>query len=167
MRRLFLLFFLIYGAALFAKDVNPILRELDKALQNKQVYVAQKYARIDELKKGVRKFTLSRDDKNLYNYYMSLFEAYKSFKYDSAYYYLEQAKSRAIVLKDPQLLAKTRIKEGFVLLSSGLFKEAIDTLNSIHTDKLNIRNQFEYYSIKARAYYDLADYNKDQRYNIT
>lgn len=166
MRKVLLLSFLLSGLFLHAKDVNPVLQELDKALRNKQVYIAQKYARIKELKIGVHKFTLSRDNRNLYHHYLSLFEEYKSFKYDSAYYYLEQAKSRAIFLKDPQLVAKTRIKEGFVLLSSGLFKEAIDTLNSIDTEILTQRNQYEYYAIKARAYYDLADYNKDQRYNI-
>jgi preprotein translocase subunit SecG len=166
MRRILVFFFLLSGLLLSAREINPVLGELDKVLLNKQEYVKKKYDRIKELKRNIRKFTLSRDNKNLYTHYMSLFEEYKSFKYDSAYYYLEEAKSRAFILKDPQLLAKTRIKEGFVLLSSGLFKEAIDTLNSIDTTKLTLKNKFEYYSIKARAYYDLADYNKDQRYNI-
>jgi DNA-binding NarL/FixJ family response regulator len=166
MRSLFALLFLLLGLNLSATGIDPILDELDKVLLKKEFYVKQKYTNIKSLKRSVDKFTLSRDDKNLYHCYMSLFDEYKSFKYDSAYYYLEKAKSRAIVLKDPQLLSKTRIKEGFVLLSSGLFKEAIDTLNSIDTVKLAQKNKFEYYSIKARAYYDLADYNRDQRYNI-
>ncbi|WP_235892955.1 DUF6377 domain-containing protein, partial [Flavobacterium franklandianum] len=42
----------------------------------------------------------------------------------------------------------------------------IDTLAIINTDKLDIDNKFDYYSINARAYYDLADYNKDDRYDI-
>jgi len=158
------LFFVCFHS--FAKDVNPILVELDKVLQNKHIYMEQKYARIKDLRKNIHKFTLSKDSKNLFVNNLALFEEYKSFKYDSAYYYLEQAKSKAIILKDSELLAKTRIKEGFVLLSSGLFKEAIDTLSSINPEKLTVKNKFEYYSIKARAYYDLADYNKDQRYNL-
>lgn len=166
MRRIAILFFLIFSASLFAKDINPILADLDKALLNKHVYIKQKYSRINVLKKNIHKYLLSQDNRSLYSDYMSLFEEYKSFKYNSAYYYLEEAKSKALILKDPQLLAKARIKEGFVLLSSGLFKKSIDTLNSIDTLKLALNNKFEYYSIKARAYYDLADYTRDQRYNI-
>lgn len=149
-----------------AQDLNPLLKDLDKALLDKNIYVKQKYSRINILKKSIHKFTLSQDNRSLYSSYMSLFDEYKSFKYDSAYYYLEEAKSKAFHLKDQQLISKSRIKEGFVLLSSGLFKEAIDTLSSIETQKLDLKNQFEYYSIKARAYYDLADYNRDHRYNI-
>lgn len=166
MHRLLLLIFLLSGSCFYAQDVNPLLKVLDKELLKKDYYIKLKYNRIKELKRNVHKFTLSQDNAKLYGYYMTLFDEYKSFKYDSAYYYLEQAKSRALVLKDPKLSSRAKIKEGFVLLSSGLFKEAIDTLNSVEAEKLDNNNQFEYYSIKARAYYDLGDYNKDQRYNI-
>ena len=166
MQRIYILFFFIAGFSLTAKETNPVLEELDKALLKKDVYLKQKYRKIEGLKKDVSKFTVSQNNEQLYNTYMALFDEYKSFKYDSAYYYLEEAKVKAIVLKDPKFLAKSRIKEGFVLLSSGLFKEAIDTLNVIDAQKLDQKNKFEYYSIKARAYYDLADYNKDQRFNI-
>jgi len=159
-------FLFLFVQTLLAKDLQPVLNDLDKVLLQKESYVKQKYAKINALKINVHKFTLSSDNKNLYHTYMSLFDEYKSFKYDSAYYYLESAKSKAFLLKDPEMLARARIKEGFVLLSSGLFKEAIDTLNSIDPKKLLLKNQFEYYSIKARAYYDLADYTRDPRYNI-
>lgn len=159
-----LLFLFFFNAS--ATGVDPILDSLDKALAKKDIYIKEKYFRIRELKRNVHKFTLSKDNKGLYYDYMKLFEEYKSFKYDSAYHYLESAKSRALALKDRGLLSKTKIKEGFVLLSSGLFKEAIDTLNSVDVNLLDVKNKYEYYSVKARAYYDLADYTKDHRYNI-
>ena len=166
MFRILVIFLLFSGFLSSAKEKFPILDELDQALLKKEIYMRQKYAKIKNLNISEHKFTLSKDDRNLYHTYMSLFSEYRSFKYDSAYYYLERAKSRAFALKDPQLLSQTRIKEGFVLLSSGLFKEAIDTLSSINPQTLDRKNAFEYYSVKARAYYDLADYNQDQRYNI-
>lgn len=166
MRSLLLFFFLLLSFSMSAKNIDPILDSLDRALQNKQIYIKQKFSRIKELKKNIHKSTLGKDNLSLYKLNMSLFEEYKSFKYDSAYYYLEEAKSKAIRLKNQELLSNSRIKEGFVLLSSGLFKEAIDTLNSIDPSKLEVRHKYEYYSIKARAYYDLADYTRDQRYNI-
>ncbi|UWY27593.1 DUF6377 domain-containing protein [Flavobacterium sp. TR2] len=166
MQRILMLLFFLGGFSLIAKETNPYLEELDQALLKKDVYLKQKYRKIESLKKNVSKFTLNQNNEELYNCYMSLFDEYKSFKYDSAYYYLEQSKIKAKILKDPKYLSKSRIKEGFVLLSSGLFKEAIDTLNVIDDTKLDLKNKFEYYNIKARAYYDLADYNRDQRFNI-
>ncbi|WP_294818286.1 DUF6377 domain-containing protein [uncultured Flavobacterium sp.] len=167
MRLLFAMLIIIFPALLSAQATTPLLQDLDKALANKETYVKQKYTRINALKKNIRKYTLSKDNKGLYENYVSLFDEYKSFKYDSAYYYLEEAKSAALMLKDRQVLDRTRIKEGFVLLSSGLFKEAIDTLNVVDEDALDIKSRYDYLSIKARAYYDLADYNHDKRYNIT
>ncbi|WP_369013921.1 DUF6377 domain-containing protein [Flavobacterium anhuiense] len=166
MQRIWMLFFFLGFFSLTAKETNPYLEELDQALLKKEIYLKQKYRKIESLKKNISKFTLSQNNEELYNCYMSLFDEYKSFKYDSAYYYLDQAKIKAKVLKNPKHLAKSRIKEGFVLLSSGLFKEAIDTLNVVDESQLEIKNKFEYYSIKARAYYDLADYSSDQRFNI-
>lgn len=166
MQRILILLFFIGSFSLIAQEKNPYLEELDQVLLKKDVYLKQKYRKIEALKKNISKFTLNQNNEELYNCYISLFDEYKSFKYDSAYYYLEQSKIKAKVLKDPKFLSKSRIKEGFVLLSSGLFKEAIDTLNVIDDSKLDLRNKFEYYNIKARAYYDLADYNRDQRFNI-
>ncbi|WP_245892152.1 DUF6377 domain-containing protein [Flavobacterium pallidum] len=159
-------FFLFFTISVSASGIDSIMQQLDKTLLKKEYYMKKKYSKIRELKRNVGKYTLSQDNTSLYHCYMALLEEYKSFKYDSAYYYLEQAKSRAFILKNPDFIARTRIKEGFVLLSSGLFKEAIDTLNSVDVNRLKQDGKFDLYSIKARAYYDLADYNKDQRYNI-
>ena len=164
--RIFFVFSSLYTSAQHAKSIKPFLDSLDTELVNKKFYLKVKYDSIKELKNDIQKFTLSQDDKNLYKNYLLLFDEYRSFKYDSAYYYLELAKSEAILLKDPDLLSRTKTKEGFVLLSSGLFKEALDTLNSINIDQLNTKTKFEYYNVLARTYYDLADYNKDQRFNI-
>ncbi|NMH29338.1 DUF6377 domain-containing protein [Flavobacterium silvaticum] len=166
MLRYFLIFVSVISFGYGAPAKSGSLKELESELGQKEKYIRQKYARIHELKQTVDKFTLQKNQRGLYDNYLKLFDEYKTFKYDSAYYFLELAKTQSFGLKDPELIAKARIREGFVLLSSGLFKEAIDTLNIIDVPKLNNRLQFEYYSVKARAYYDLADYNKDQRYNI-
>ncbi|HLT51725.1 MAG TPA: DUF6377 domain-containing protein [Arenibacter sp.] len=149
-----------------AQNIDTVLDSLDKELANKKIYLKMKYDSIHVLKRNVQKFILNNDTKNLHHHYLLLFDEYRSFKYDSAYYYLELAKSKTYLLKDSELLSRTKNKEGFVLLSSGLFKEALDTLYSINVKEQNTDTKFEHYSILARAYYDLADYNKDPRFNI-
>lgn len=104
---------------------------------------------------------------NIFQTYLKLFDEYRSFKYDSAYYYITKAKTLADNSKNPQFINHVRIKEAFILTSSGLFKESLDTLQAVQLNYLTPENRYEYYMVMARTYYDLADYNKDERFNIT
>lgn len=166
MRQFVFFIFLFTYATVIAQDKIPGLKQLDYELARKDMYIKKKHSDIRVLKTEARKHIVNRDDQKLYHSYLSLFKAYKSFKYDSAYFYIEKAKEKAISLQKPELQSAIKIQEGFVLLSSGLFKEAIDTLNSIDISHLNNRNKYQYFAVKARAYYDLADYNNDQRYHV-
>ncbi|WP_189605567.1 DUF6377 domain-containing protein [Salinimicrobium marinum] len=62
-------------------------------------------------------------------------------------------------------MSKAKIQEGFILLSAGLFKEAIDTLNSIEPEVFAEREKYRYHYVTARSYYDLADYTKDPKFS--
>ncbi len=53
---------------------------------------------------------------------------------------------------------------GFILLSSGMFKEVFDTLGTIDLKVLAPDQKAEYYTLMARSYYDLADYDHDDFY---
>jgi len=141
-------------------STDSLLNDLDHTLQNKEKYFFQKTKRIEDL---TRAFIKVRNHSNYlpeYNLCIKLFNEYESFKYDSAYYYIVEASKAANHLHDPQKTAFAKIKTGFVLLSSGMFKESLDTLNSITPDQLPDSLQYEYYSIIGRTYYDLADYVK-------
>ena len=92
---------------------------------------------------------------------LELVYEYQSFVYDSAQYYVNQAKRIAYRIQDASLIPQIKIREGFVLLSSGLFKEAFDTLNSVNPVFLNDSLKSILYSTLARAYYDIADYVRD------
>src|SRR5690606_38122499 len=154
------------GNNLFSQNLTKILDSLDIELSRSHTYIKVKHDSINALKQQVGKHTLSEDHKTLYETYTHLFDAYRSFKYDSAYYFLEKSKTEAKRLNNEVLLSKAKIREGFVLLSSGLFKEALDTLSCINTTTLDTLDLFDYYSVKARTFYDLADYNRDPRFNI-
>ena len=61
MQRILILLFFIGGFSLTAKETNPYLEELDQVLLKKDVYLKQKYRKIEALKKYVSKFTLSQN----------------------------------------------------------------------------------------------------------
>ena len=166
MKYILILFFICCSSEVFALEKDSILQELDKTIQNKDFFLKKKYEKISELKLDIEKYTYIGNNPELFETYMSLFKEYQSFQYDSAYSYIELAKSKAIFLKDSLKLSRAKINEGFVLLSGGLFKEALDTLESISVDFLPKEYKFQYYSIKARTYLDFADYTRDPRFSI-
>lgn len=144
---------------------DAILKELEQAINKRDIYIQQKYDRIEAIKKQLGKHVYYEDNPKIYEDHLSLFKEYQSFDYDSAYYHLDRAKSKALFLGDSLKLSNVKIKEGFVLMSSGLFKEAIDTLGSIDPLKLPDAFKFDYYAVTARTFYDLADYTSDHRFS--
>ncbi|MEH6405818.1 MAG: DUF6377 domain-containing protein [Leeuwenhoekiella sp.] len=159
-----LLIFISINFSAHAQKNDSILSILDHELLLQNSYLNKKYNRIHTIQQTLERKRLSTDREALYNSYINLFEEYKSFKYDSAYYYVEQAKNTALKINDTSLLANAKVKEGFVLISAGLFKEAIDTLNSVEYRSLSKKDAYDYYFTRARSYFDIANYNQDQRF---
>lgn len=166
MMRYFILIFFLISFKGFSFQNDTILKQLELSIKKRDEYSKKKHAHIKILKKEVNKHIYSGDKFKLYDDYLLLFKEYQSFRYDSAYYYIEQAKSVAIKINNPVKLSRIKIKEGFVLMSSGLFNQAIDTLNSVDLEALPNPYKFEYYSVKARTYYDWADYIGDNRFSL-
>ena len=158
------LFIFLISYSCPAQETEELLKILDKELAREDSYVQQKYMDIKVLKEQAQRNSLKGDKRSEYRTYIELFEEYNSFKYDSAYHFLDKAKVTAWELKDSALTAEVKMKEGFILLSSGLFKEAVDSLNNIQVLALPQDKKYDYYFTKARLYYDLADYNNDYRF---
>lgn len=90
-----------------------------------------------------------------------LHEAYFTYDFDSAMYYTSLIHTWAdqAGLQDWKALAK--IKQSSTLLSSGMFSEARDTLQSIAKTHLPDSLYSDYFYCMARSYLDMADfYNK-------
>ena len=166
MMRYFILLFFLLSFKVFSFQNDTILKQLELAIKKRDTYSKKKYGQIENLKKEVNKHIYKGDKNKLYDDYLLLFKEYQSFRYDSAYYYIEQAKLVAIKINSPIKLSRIKIKEGFVLMSSGLFNQAIDTLDSVDLEMLPNAYKFEYYSVKARTYYDWADYIGDNRFSL-
>lgn len=153
--------FIIHSYAQLSQQ-DSILKELDLHLEKSVTYIEKKENKILEL----RSATLSlQNDEALYNNYTALFEEYKSYKYDSAYFYANKSLQLAEKINNKTFIIIAKSKLAFCLGSSGLFKEAFDILHNIgdmsNADAL-ARNSF--YSIKSRLFYDLADYSQNSTF---
>ncbi|WP_233260793.1 DUF6377 domain-containing protein [Pedobacter sp. HMWF019] len=162
MKRIFLFFAVVAWSNLFAQ-VGPknTLDELHQSILRKKEYDSQKLKRISVLE-GSLNDHLELQEK--YEVYAALYNEYKSFNYDKAFYYSQQMQQTGRLLKDPVKIADGKIKFGFILLSSGMFKETFDSLNTVNVRILPDGLKREYYFLTARTYYDLADFDKDRYY---
>ncbi|WP_017731119.1 DUF6377 domain-containing protein [Nafulsella turpanensis] len=141
--------------------VDSLLQELDEELKIEEVYVASKLDYIQNLQQELN----TLDEGNFsarYEKYAQLFDAYKSFNYDSAFRYVNKLQDIAYHLEDESRINESKLKQAFIFLSSGMFKETFDTLNTIQSATLPKEKKQEYFSLMARAFYDLADFNKDE-----
>jgi len=106
------------------------LNDLNQAIDAAPHYDAERSKTIELLKKDLST-TGPNDLELLFHRYQPLYEEYKVFNYDSAFFYARKLTATALRLGDPSRIIYARLKTGFCLLSSGMFKETIDSLNEI------------------------------------
>jgi len=160
----FYLIFLLSQPLIAENNTRSLLAQLENTIENKNDYEQKKLNRIHYL---INELDASKNSQNLrleYKVTLDLFEEYESFIYDSAFKYVQKMLVLARKLDDKEALSLSKIKLGFTYLSSGLFKESLDTLLSINLTSLSQQTQIEYYSVLARTYYDLGDYHGDKHY---
>jgi hypothetical protein len=95
-----------------------------------------------------------------------LYESYKLFKYDSAYFYARDLLKHAYELKDVSLISGAKMKISFILLSAGLYKETFDSLSTILISDQSSNLKAEYYTLFGRYYYDIAGYDNDHYHSV-
>ncbi|HEY3406209.1 MAG TPA: DUF6377 domain-containing protein [Ohtaekwangia sp.] len=157
MRSLVCIFFLVLGLSAFASDRDSLLLSLNETIANKETFVKAKLERIQKYR---RQLTHS-DPVKRFELYSKLYEEYKTFIYDSAFIYARKLQAFSYSSGDVSKVNYSKVKLGFILLSAGMFKEALDSLREVDTHTLPDTIKREYYGIMARTYYDLIDFNKD------
>ena len=163
--RLNLLFYFLLGIWSSGSAQSPadsLLNKLNTALTDKDVFVKQKQHRIDNLSRQVFKI---HDLNAKYTLYQKLFDEYKTFSYDSAYNYAKKLQLMAMQLNDPVKQALAKMDLGFTLISSGMFKETLETLNQVDIKLFADSNKIAYYFLKGRSYFDLSDFDRNPDYS--
>lgn len=145
----------------FAVSQDSLLRVLDSELLREDYYVRIKAEEISTLSAVLQEENLENERK--FRICANILEGYKSFHYDSAFLYATKLQSIASKSGDPLKIAEARIKLGFIFISSGMFKEASDTLKNVISRIPDPRLRAEYYSVMAIMHYSMADL-QDQHY---
>jgi len=156
---IFLLVLFSYSAFSSGRT-DSLLKVLKTEISRRKFYDDQKEARIRKLKDRLSHTSVNALEEQ-FEIYNKLYEEYKVYQFGPAYVYTSKLEVISKKLNDKPKYYQSKIKLGFILLSAGMFKESFDCLNQINARIISDSTKIEYYSIKARAYSDLADYNND------
>lgn len=157
-----LAFFLLRLDHTYAQDKTAAaLKELDQAITDAGQFDIQKYNRINAIRQAMG------TSANPYEFNLRMYGEYKIFRFDTAFLYAKKMEEMALQLNDAFKIAQAKIKLSFVLLSAGMYGETNEALKSISINGQPDSLRAEYYLLKGRYYYDVADYNNDNYYYPT
>jgi hypothetical protein len=159
----FLMGWMLLTTVAMAASSDSLLIRLNKTIDRKEEYTKTKLNRLEDLHQQLNR-TPARDDEARFHLLQEISEEYKAFIYDSAFINIQKLQLLAYKMNDPVRISYARVKLGFILLSSGMFKETIDTLSRMRVQGLPDSIRVDYYSILARTYYDLGDFDRDGFY---
>lgn len=147
-------FFLLPPSLLWGNQ-DSLLRVLETEIARRPLILAEAKARF----RAVRVKMAQKVDLNeAFELQDELCGLYQSFSYDSASTEVQRLLRLAEASGDGQKNARAKIKQAFVLLSAGLFREALDSLERLRVEGMPPRIKSSYFHTKARGYLDLADY---------
>ncbi len=125
------LIFLFLGA--FRSFSNPktdsLIQVLVLAIEKKDVSVKARLQRLDQLKQKLASPKAASLEEKFW-LYNAIYNEYKTFIYDSAFSYAHKLIQTSYQLKDNSKIGYARVQLGFILVSSGMFKETFDSLAS-------------------------------------
>jgi hypothetical protein len=151
----------VYGTV--CAQTDSLLNELNRVIAEKPAYEKAKQQELDVLREELNKSSKQNLDKQ-FVILSKLTEGYKTFIYDSAFAYSLKLLQVAYAQRDSVKIAHAKNQLGFILLSSGMFTETLDSLKNLSMRHMPDTIRADYYSIMSRTYYDLVDFDRDLFY---
>ncbi|OOG63138.1 DUF6377 domain-containing protein [Flavobacterium sp. A45] len=110
------------------KNSDALLSEIDQTIENNSFYTQKKEQKITQLKSLLKKTSIPISK---YEISQKLYINYSSYQSDSALAYARKNLQAAKILKDSDKLNQSEINLVSIMGTLGMYKEAIDILNSI------------------------------------
>src|SRR3954465_16027962 len=123
--------FILCHATSFAVPIkDSLIDQLNKAIKQATDYDNNKLKEISRLKRLSEKSAKS-DISRQFEIHLKLYEEYKYYNYDSAFTYAKKLQQLSENRYSPSLFIDSKLKEIFITLSGGMFKETFDSLEEI------------------------------------
>jgi hypothetical protein len=142
-------------------DFSSLLLKLDSAIAESKLYTQKREDRIKRYKDELR--TVKPFSIAAYNINSLLFNEYRPYICDSAIEYKNKNIDIALQLHDTEREYESEIQLAYLMGSIGLYKEAVDLIQSIDRSKLPKSLLVDYYNAHLRVYGEIAFYTQDKR----
>lgn len=135
--------------------VDSLMKQLDDVIANRAIYLAEKEARLSELRDNLFR---AENDRETFEALRVLFDEYHPFNADSAYNISLRQETVARRIGDQALIMNARMNRASILSATGMYHETLEIVDSIGMDQLPGYLRPYYYHIKRTVYGRLADY---------
>ena len=163
-KRVFLLFiFLFVFQTIEAQpEIDELLVKLDQTISRSPGFIQQKENTLEALKKHGSHPGLSPEA--IFRFNARLLEAYRQYRFDSALHYVNQNVLLSEKVGKLEWIYGSLLQLSEVLISAGLYKEALENLGKIQVNKLNDSLRTEYYHDQKLVYESLKEYAQDSKF---
>ena len=148
-------FSLITPSAFGQSDLTSYCQQIDDAIAHSQDYIAAHEQKIGEARRAL---ALETTPKGRYEQNYRLYELYKPFVSDSAMYFLRQCISLADGMGDQSSAVRCRSLLAIRCSNIGMYDEALNILDSVKVQSIDILSLGTYYEAYNNVYSELAYY---------
>ncbi|MBN2487256.1 MAG: hypothetical protein JXB34_14875 [Bacteroidales bacterium] len=137
-----------------ANAADSLLRELDLAINESKVYMEARELRIVGIKSLLQSPKLT--DTQVYGINNSLFEEFRTYNVDSALRYLNMNLYLAEKTQNYDWATETRLNLSRIFSASGMYKESMDMLQSVHAVHIEQSRKSGFYACYELLYDELG-----------
>lgn len=139
---------------------DSLWRILKTELSREETYINRKEQKILLLRRQLA-LTPATQFNPRYEISSRLFGEYSSFKFDSAITNVNRMIDLSKKFNKKDQLIKSQMAMGTVLLKSGFYKEAFETVSSIDTSQLSMQTKHEFLNLRAMLFAEIRAYDND------
>ena len=135
--------------------IDSLLEVLDRTLERRETFEGELKRTIAEVKAGIRPSQPARDR---YRINKQLVELYRPYIYDSAMYYVALNRTLARNVGDRRLINENSIDYSKMLLSGGMYHEAVENIKVIPRGELSDELLIDYWLTCEQTYHHMSLY---------
>ena len=157
--------FLLLALSGFVKaqaDFDPLLDSLERTIEKAPSFIEQKENTIQALMRQATASSIFPEAK--FRFYGELLNAYKTYRFDSAFKYVNIRLGLAKEEKRRDWQIESELQLCGVLISAGMYLEAYSQLQTVNPSGLNSDQRRNYFYEKKLIFEALRDYSQDFKY---
>lgn len=158
--------------------LDSLLKELDHAIRNREIYADRREVRMSRLKQQLQSTDLSKENagklktnaslsketnslakENIYNLNTKLYQEYQAYQSDSAIKYVKYNLEIANLIKEPSKIAESKLQLSALYAIAGMSMDAAKLLGSLQSNQLTTALKISYYQAYKDLYSNLAAYH--------